>query len=98
IHVQAGVQQHLDLAGLPEARPAVVARHLQLEVDRRRAQRLLANGHRQINNACHASETSSPRSSRFSLPSPCWMSVRATLSTKRGLIYPSAPVITALPS
>ena len=43
VDVRPGVQQHLDLAGLPEAGAAMVGRQFELEVDRRRAERILAN-------------------------------------------------------
>src|SRR6185503_4874745 len=48
VDVRAGVQQHVDLARLPEARPAMVRRQLQPLVDRRRTQRVLADLQRQV--------------------------------------------------
>ena len=46
VDMGAGMQQHLYFAGLPEAGAAMIAGHLQLQVDRRGAERRFADGHR----------------------------------------------------
>ena len=54
VDVRAGVQQHVDLARLPEARAAVVRGELEPLVHRRRAQRVLADLQRQVDDPRHA--------------------------------------------